>query len=71
MGAKRITLDLPELAFERLQRLQRRTEAASWLEVSRNAYRIYEALLDGDTAVILSITQKAPAQHPELFEGKK
>lgn len=39
---KRLQLQLPDTASERLDSLVRRTEAASYAEVIRNALRLYE-----------------------------
>jgi hypothetical protein len=41
----RVQLELPNASFERLKQLQKRTEAASYAEVIRNALRLYEGLL--------------------------
>lgn len=39
---KRLQLQLPDAAAERLDSLVKRTEAASYAEVIRNALRLYE-----------------------------
>ena len=45
MTLKRIQLDMPERAVERLQELKAKTEAISYAEVVRNALRLYEAVV--------------------------
>jgi hypothetical protein len=42
----RVQLELPESSFVRLKELQRKTEAATYAEVIRNALRLYEALVN-------------------------
>lgn len=43
---KRIQMDMPPKSIERLKRLQKVTEAASYAEVMRNALRLYEAMVN-------------------------
>ena len=54
----RVQLELPDKAFERLQSLRDKTEAASYAEVMKNALRLYEALIQeaeaGNTVCIKS-----------------
>lgn len=42
---KRIQIDLPEKAMERLEDLKTKTEAISYAQVIRNALRLYEAII--------------------------
>ena len=42
----RLQLELPMASFERLKRMRDKTEAASYIEVLKNALRLYEALVD-------------------------
>ncbi len=42
----RVQLDLAPRAMERLNTLKRKTEAASYAEVVKNALRLYEALIE-------------------------
>ena len=46
MSTRRIQLDLPDKAVERLQALKAKTEAISYAEVIRNALRLYEAVVE-------------------------
>lgn len=41
----RVQLELPSRSFERLKRMKDSTEAASYVEVFKNALRLYEAML--------------------------
>lgn len=43
---KRVQMDLPPRAVERLQRLQRRTDATSYGETVRRATWLHETVLD-------------------------
>ncbi len=42
----RVQMELPETSLERLKMLKEKTEAASYAEVTKNAYRIYERIID-------------------------
>lgn len=42
----RVQFDLPPRSMERLNALKRKTEAASYAEVVKNALRLYEALIE-------------------------
>jgi len=42
----RVQMDMPKTSYERLKRLQETTEAASYVEVMKNALRLYEALIE-------------------------
>ena len=52
----RLNIDLPPRSSERLERLKEMTEASSYVEVIRNAIRLYEALVmegaNGNTIMI-------------------
>jgi hypothetical protein len=43
---RRVQLDFPPLAFERLQQLKSETEAASYAEVIKNALKYYAAAVE-------------------------
>jgi hypothetical protein len=43
---RRVQLDLPPKAFERLQRLKADTEAATYAEVMKNALKLYAAAVE-------------------------
>ena len=45
-AARRIQLDMPEQALNRLQNLKVKTEASSYAEVVKNALRLYEAIVE-------------------------
>ncbi len=42
----RVQMELPPLAIERLKVLKEKTEAVSYAEVTKNAYRLYDMLID-------------------------
>ena len=42
----RIQLELPSASMERLTQLKKKTEATSYAEVTKNAYRLYERLIE-------------------------
>ena len=42
----RIQLELPPASMERLTLLKEKTEATSYAEVTKNAYRLYERLIE-------------------------
>ena len=54
----RVQMELPASAMERLKELRDKTEAASYAEVTKNAYRLYDRLVDmainGDTLIVQS-----------------
>jgi hypothetical protein len=43
---KRVQLDLPEKSMSRLLALKEKTEASSYVEVIKNALRLYEAVIE-------------------------
>jgi hypothetical protein len=43
---RRVQLDLPPKAFERLQRLKADTEASTYAEVMKNALKLYAAAIE-------------------------
>ncbi len=47
---RRVQLDLPPKAFERLQRLKAETEAATYAEVMKNALKLYAAAVEQEKA---------------------
>jgi len=42
----RVQLELPSASMERLRALKDKTEAISYAEVTKNAYKVYERLVD-------------------------
>lgn len=42
----RVQMELPPPAIERLKALKDKTEAASYAEVTKNAYRLYDMLIE-------------------------
>lgn len=42
----RVQMELPPPAIERLKALKDKTEAASYAEVTKNAYRLYDLLIE-------------------------
>ena len=42
----RVQMELPPTAIERLKALKDKTEAASYAEVTKNAYRLYDMLIE-------------------------
>ncbi len=45
---KRVQLDMPPKAFERLQSLKIETEASTYAEVIKNALKLYAAIIELD-----------------------
>lgn len=43
---RRVQLDLPPRAFERLTKLKLETEAATYAEVIRNALKLYDSVIE-------------------------
>lgn len=41
----RVQMELPEASMDRLKRLKEKTEATSYAEVTKNAYRLYERII--------------------------
>ncbi|OYV16998.1 MAG: hypothetical protein CG439_1877 [Methylococcaceae bacterium NSP1-2] len=39
-------MELPEASIERLKNLKEKTEAVSYAEVTKNAYRLYERIIE-------------------------
>ena len=42
----RVQMELPQPSIERLKALKAKTEAASYAEVTKNAYRLYDMLIE-------------------------
>lgn len=42
----RVQMELPEASIERLKTLKEKTEATSYAEVTKNAYRLYERIIE-------------------------
>jgi hypothetical protein len=42
---KRVQMEMPEASYERLAWLKDKTEAASYAEVTKNAYRLYAKMI--------------------------
>jgi metal-responsive CopG/Arc/MetJ family transcriptional regulator len=59
-SVKRVQLDLPERALNRLQELKEKTEATSYAEVVKNALRLYEAVV-AETEAGNSFMVRAPS----------
>lgn len=64
---KRVQMDMAPLTLARLQRMQRRTEAASYGETIRNALLLYEQLLDATKDGGVLVIRKADADTRVLF----
>jgi hypothetical protein len=47
---RRVQLDLPPRAFDRLQQLKSETEASTYAEVIRNALKLYAAAIEIEKA---------------------
>jgi len=45
---KRLSMNLTEQGFSRLEHLKRHTDAVTTTDVVRNALRVYEAFIDGE-----------------------
>ncbi|NQZ06731.1 MAG: hypothetical protein HRT35_06165 [Algicola sp.] len=46
----RVQMELPKRSMERLKYLKDETEASSYAEVTKNAYRLYELLIEKQKA---------------------
>jgi metal-responsive CopG/Arc/MetJ family transcriptional regulator len=64
-GVRRVQLDLPEKALQRLQDLKSRTEASSYAEVIKNALRLYEAIIEETEAGSSFLVRSADGQLKE------
>jgi len=42
----RVQIELPPASMERLKDLKEKTEAASYAEVTKNAFKLYERMID-------------------------
>lgn len=42
----RVQLELPRTSFERLNSLKEKTEASSYAEVTKNAFKLYERIIE-------------------------
>lgn len=42
----RVQIEMPEASLERLKMLKEKTEATSYAEVTKNAYRLYEKMIN-------------------------
>ena len=42
----RVQMELPQPSIERLKALKAKTEASSYAEVTKNAYRLYDMLIE-------------------------
>lgn len=42
----RIQMELPDSSMDRLKKLKEKTEATSYAEVTKNAYRLYERIIE-------------------------
>lgn len=42
----RVQMELPPMAIERLKALKDKTEATSYAEVTKNAYRLYDMIIE-------------------------
>lgn len=45
-GTTRVQLELPPTSFERLKALKEKTEASSYVEVTKNAFKLYERIIE-------------------------
>jgi hypothetical protein len=65
----RVQFELPSSSIERLKTLKDRTEAASYAEVTKNAFKLYERMIDltesGHTLLIQN--KKGETKVLELF----
>lgn len=42
----RVQIELPQASMERLKALKEKTEASSYAEVTKNAFRLYERIIE-------------------------
>lgn len=61
----RVQMELPPQAIERLKTLKTKTEASSYAEVTKNAYRLYDMLIElheqGNSLLLKDETGKTQA----------
>ncbi len=62
----RVQMELPPPSIERLKTLKEKTEAASYAEVTKNAYRLYDMLIEEYEKGGSLILQDASGETKEL-----
>jgi hypothetical protein len=65
----RIQFELPEASLDRLKALKDKTEATSYAEVTRNAFKLYERMIELKEAghTLLVKDRKGNTKELELF----
>lgn len=66
----RVQMELPSHSIDRLKFLKEKTEAASYAEVSKNAYKLYEMLIklqDSGDALFLKEKESGKVTELKLF----
>jgi dihydroxyacid dehydratase/phosphogluconate dehydratase len=65
----RVQIELPEASMERLKALKEKTEATSYAEVTKNAFKLYERMIElaESGSVLLVRDKKGNTKELELF----
>jgi hypothetical protein len=66
MTVKRVQMDLPEQSFKRLKDLKDKVEASTYTEVMKDALRLYEFILDNDSAGAKFLIQRTGEPPTEI-----
>ena len=62
----RVQMELPQPSIERLKALKVKTEAASYAEVTKNAYRLYDMLIEMQESGKSLMVKEADGELSEL-----
>lgn len=65
----KIEITLPQKSLDRLNRLEKTTEASCYAEVLRNAMRLYEAAIDEASRGGKVVVIRSDGTHLPIFEG--
>ena len=68
----RIQIELPSTSMQRLTKLKEKTEATSYAEVTKNAYKLYERLIQmAESGQVLCVRDKdGTMRELEIFVGQ-
>jgi hypothetical protein len=68
----RIQLELPSASMQRLSKLKEKTEATSYAEVTKNAFKLYERIIQmTENGQVLCVRDKdGTTRELELFVGQ-
>ncbi len=68
----RIQIELPSASMQRLTKLKEKTEAISYAEVTKNAYKLYERLIQlAESGQVLCVRHRdGTTRELEIFIGQ-